>query len=274
MSAQYGTFSTEVIETFKGNPLSIVLDNGQTEYNAYIKQVIEKSWQMNAYDFISLADFKLAQLDTERSFLVKIKKADAQKHEATFLTIVNGWKKKAGEASVYGDHVKNVPVDSEVAYIMIDADKLERNQEGPKLWLYMKSLERYIEAVSTGKITDKSTADRLYASRTRRLHEMDLILTENELDASVRAPEQIKEFYTQTYTIVSQEQLWDAIESEENDKAIVDVIFTGEYKTRHCFKTIYNARSGEILYIQNDASLHGKKQGLIDEDLKALERAR
>ena len=275
MHAQYGSFSKEVIATFKTNGLSVVLDNGKTEYNDYIRQVMEKSWNTNKVDFISMEDFKLAQYETERSFLVKIKKSDAQKHEATFLTIVNGWKKKKGnEASVYGTSVKNVPVDHEVAYLMINADKMEQNQEGPKLWLYIKCLTSYIESAEQGIITDKATADRLYSSRTRQIHEMELVLTENDLDANVRSKEKVEEFYTKPYHLMKQEDIWTAIESEDGNLAIVDVIFTGEYKNRHCFKTIYNARTGEILYMSDDASLHGKKQGLIEDDLKRLERAR
>lgn len=275
MNAQYGSFSKEVISTFKGNNLSVVLDNGKTEYNDYIKQVMESSWQINKVDFISMEDFKLAQFETERSFLVKITKSDAKKYDATFLTLVNGWKKKKGnEASLYGTTVKNIPVDHEVAYIMINADKMEQDQEGSKLWLYMKCLSSFIESVSQGKITDKATADRLYASRTRQLHEMELVMTENDLDANVRAKEKTEEFYTKPYQLVDQDKIWSVIESEERNLAVVDIIFTGEHKNRHCFKTIYNVRTGEILYLNDDASLYGKKQGLIEDDLKALERAR
>ncbi len=272
--AQYGTFSKDVVDDFKTTTLSVVLDNGNTEYNEYIKMVMEQSWKMNKVDFISMADFKIAQIDPKRSFLVKVRRATDQKHEATFLTIFRGWKKKKGEATMYGNSIKNVAFATEVTSIMIDSDKLEKDLEGPKLWLYLKSMANYIELVGDGKVIDKTTIDKIYSSRTRNLHEMQLVMTEADLDTSVRDPKKLEEFYTKAYQIVGDDQEMGAIESEDGNLAIVDVIFTGEYKTRHCFKTIYNVRTGEIMYKSDDASLYGKKQGLIDEDLKKLERAR
>ena len=49
---------------------------------------------------------------------------------------------------------------------------------------------------------------------------------------------------------------------------------TGEHKTRHCFKRVFNAGSGELMYLADDAALFGKKEGFIAEDLLALERSR
>ena len=272
--AQYGTFSKDVVDEFKKSPLSVVLDNGQSEYNDYIHLVMEDAWKLNKVDFISMADFKMAQFETERSFLVKVKKSTEQKQAATFLTILRGWKKKSGEATTYGNSIKNVDFATEVASIMLDPDKMEQDQEGPKLWLYTKSIANFIELVGDGKITDKTTADKMYSKRTRNLHEMQLVMTKADLDASVREPKQFEEFYTKAYQIVGEEQEMGAIESEDKNLAVVDVVFTGEHKTRHCYKTIYSVRTGEIMYMNNDASLYGKKQGLIEEDLKNLERAR
>lgn len=271
--AQYGTFSKEVITEFQNLPLSVVLDNGQTEYNDYIQMVMKDFWTMNKVDFISMSDFKALQYDEDRAFLIKIKKADAKKHEATFLTIVRGWKDKKGqEAVTYANSMKYAPWATEVASIMLDPKKMEQDAEGPKLWLYVKSMVDYINQVNEGKIIDKATADRLYASRTRLLHDMQLVLAANDLDANVR--ENYGEFYTHAVQVVGDDQVMGAIEGEDRKLAIVDVVFTGEYKTRHCFKTIFNARTGEIMYLKDDQSLHGKKAGLFDEDLKSLERAR
>ena len=37
---------------------------------------------------------------------------------------------------------------------------------------------------------------------------------------------------------------------------------------------VFNAGTGELMYLSDDAAIFGKKEGFIEEDLKALERAR
>ncbi|MBL7984060.1 MAG: hypothetical protein JNM91_03640, partial [Flavobacteriales bacterium] len=52
------------------------------------------------------------------------------------------------------------------------------------------------------------------------------------------------------------------------------VVMTGEYKTKWCFKRVFNANTGELMYLRDDASLFEKKQGFISEDLRMLEQSR
>ncbi len=56
--------------------------------------------------------------------------------------------------------------------------------------------------------------------------------------------------------------------------AIADVVLTGEDKTKWCFKRIFNANTGELMYLRDDAALFGKKEGFITEDLRMLEQSR
>ena len=55
---------------------------------------------------------------------------------------------------------------------------------------------------------------------------------------------------------------------------VSDVLLTGEYKTKHCFKRIFNAGTGELMYMGDDAALAGKKEGLLSQDLLNVMRAR
>ena len=52
------------------------------------------------------------------------------------------------------------------------------------------------------------------------------------------------------------------------------VITIGDHKNKHCFKRVFNAGTGELMYLRDDAAIFGKKEGFIEEDLKAISRAR
>jgi hypothetical protein len=49
---------------------------------------------------------------------------------------------------------------------------------------------------------------------------------------------------------------------------------TGEYKTKWCFRRVFNASTGELMYLRDEAALFGKKEGFITDDLRILEQSR
>ena len=44
--------------------------------------------------------------------------------------------------------------------------------------------------------------------------------------------------------------------------------------TKWCFKRVFNARTGELLYLRDDAALFDKKLGFLSEDLRMIEQSR
>jgi hypothetical protein len=140
--------------------------------------------------------------------------------------------------------------------------------------VYVKHLQDFLKNVEGGKIKDKATADRLYASRTRTVKDMDLWIAKEHLDKSVPDAAKAKETYTKQLQVMDLAQLMAAAEKGESGVAISDVVMTGDYKTKWCFKRIFNASNGELMYVRDDASLFDKKQGFISEDLRMLEQSR
>jgi hypothetical protein len=65
-----------------------------------------------------------------------------------------------------------------------------------------------------------------------------------------------------------------AVEAQDRTITVTDVLLTGDYKTKHCFKRIFNAGTGELMYQGDDAALAGKKEGILAQDLLNVMRAR
>ncbi|HQZ42820.1 MAG TPA: hypothetical protein PK735_08035, partial [Flavobacteriales bacterium] len=84
----------------------------------------------------------------------------------------------------------------------------------------------------------------------------------------------VKEFYTAPAQLMDLAQLMSAVQSADKSVVISDVVLTGDYKNKHTFKRVFNAGTGELMYLNDDAAIYGKKEGFIEEDLKNLERAR
>jgi hypothetical protein len=274
--SQYGTFDAAAVKSAKALTTVVVLDDGDSPYNKAIMNAVKADWKFTGgYDFVKVGDLGSQPVSADKLYLLKTSKVDPVKFEGTFLTLVQGWKQKKGEGLQQKDNAfTNIPADKELAFILIDAKGMNENNTAQMVTLYAKHMQDYLKHVENGKITDKTTADRLYSSRTRLIRDGQLWIGKEHLDKTVPDLTKVQEFYKSKVEIKPVTELMGAIEKQDREIAITDVVITGDYKTKHCFKRIFNAGTGELLYHKDEPALHGKKEGFMDEDLKSIERAR
>ncbi len=274
-SAQYGTFSSAALKTASVNTTLVVLDGSNTGYNAALTSAIKADWKFNSsVDFINTNDLATQPIDPAKNYLMKITRVDKEKHAATFIALVAGWKQKKDEALIVENNaVTNIPASQELASIMVDPKVINENGTA-MIGIYVKHLQDYIKQVQSGKITDKATADRLYAGRTRLIKEMTLWFAQDHLDKTVPSLDKVKETYTHNAEVVDRNKMNAVATSGESGIALSDVVLTGEHKTKWCFKRVFNANTGELMYLRDDAALYEKKEGFISEDLRMLEQSR
>lgn len=274
-SAQYGTFDKKAVAAARGATTIVLRDAHDSPYNTGLLNAVKADWKFTANtDFSSVNDLVTAPVNPANIYLVKLRKTDQEKHTATFLALVQGWKLKKGEMlQVEDDVLTNVPPEQELASIMIDA-KLLDNGGNALLSIYVKNLQDYLKQVEAGKITDKATADRLYAGRNRFIKEQELWVAKEQLDKSVADLSAIKGTYKQEVKLMDFTQLLAAVSKGQPGVCVADVVITGEYKTKWCFRRVFNASTGELMYQRDEAALYDKKLGFIAEDLRILEQSR
>jgi hypothetical protein len=275
--AQYGSFNSTAVKAAKNSTTIVVLDGGSSPYDRAIMDAVKNHWRFTGnYEFVTMGELGAQPIAPEKSYLLKAVKVDPVKFEGTFLMLVQGWKAKKGDVlQARGSAFANIPETQELANILIDPKVIDEGNAPVLLGLYVKHLQDYLKLVETGKITDKATADRTYASRNRLIRDAELWMAKEHLDKSIPDAAKVKEFYTAPLKLVDMSQVIDAVERQDRSVAISDVVITSaDHKNKHCFKRVFNAGSGELMYMGDDQAIFGKKEGFIDTDLKALERAR
>ncbi len=275
--AQYGSFDADAIKAAQSTTTLVVLDAGDSPYNRAIMDAVKAHWKFTAdVDFITVNDLATQPLTADRTYLVKTLRNDPEKYTGTFLTLARGWKQKKGEALELTENaVVNLPNSQDLAFLQIDAAGMDAKGTSGYLHVYVKCLQDYLKQVGAGRITDKATADRLYAGRNRLVRdELELRLAKEHLDKSLPDAAAVKASYTHSHQVVDLQELSSTAARGDGGVAISDVLLTGDHKNKHCFKRVFKASSGELMYLRDDAALYGKKEGLLDEDLKTIERAR
>ncbi|MBK8339867.1 MAG: hypothetical protein IPK99_07645 [Flavobacteriales bacterium] len=275
--AQYGTFDANSVKGAQTTTTLVVLDAGDSPYNRAIMDAIKAHWKFTkSFDFITVNDLATQPIAPDKTYLVKTLRNDPEKFTGTFLTLMQGWKQKKGEVLEVTDNaVVNLPNAQDLAYIQIDPAQLAAKGNTGFLNIYVKNIQDYLKQVSTGKITDRATADRLYQGRQRLLRDdLDLWISKEHLDKSVPDEATVKANYTHKVQLMGLMQLDAAAIKGEPGVGVCDVLLTGDYKNKHSFKRVFNASTGELMYLRDEAAIFGKKEGFLDEDLKTIERAR
>ncbi len=274
-TAQYGTFDNKAVASAKGATTIVLRDANDSPFNTGLLNAVKADWKFTANtDFGTITDLVAAPVNPANIYLLKVRKTDKEKHTATFLALVQGWKMKKGEMLHVEDNaVTNVPPGQELASIMIDAQLLD-NGGAAMLNVYVKNLQDYLKQVESGKITDKTTADRLYTGRNRFIKDQELWVAKEQLDKTLADLAAIKGTYQQEVKLMGLPQLMAAASKGQPGVCLADVVITGEYKTKWCFRRVFNASTGELMYLRDEAALFDKKMGFIVEDFRVLEQAR
>ncbi|MBL7963016.1 MAG: hypothetical protein JNM31_04140 [Flavobacteriales bacterium] len=276
--AQYGTYDAKLVGTAKATSLVVVLDDGDSPYNRSLMEAVKADWKFNgSYEFVTLKEMAARPIVPTESYLLKTLKQDPEKHTGTHLSLVMGWKQKKGETlQTTGGAVTNIPSGQELAHLLIDPERLNTPEYSPYVKLYVKHLQNYLELVMNGKITDKTTADRTYQGRNRLLRDnTTFVVDRRHLDKTMADdPSKVSAVYPKGAKVTETATVVDAIEGQDASITVTDVVLTGDHKTKWCFKRVFNAGTGELMYLKDEAALYGKKEGFMDEDFKQIDRAR
>lgn len=277
LHAQYGTFDPASVKAAKASPLLVVLDAGDSPYNRAMTDAVRSDWKLNAaVDFITVNDLAAQPVNPASIYLLKTRRTDPVKFEGTFLAVVRGWKQKKGEPLQQTENAfTSIAAEQELASLLIDPKAINEDGMSPMLAVYVKHLQDYLKNVESGKVSDKTMADRLYSGRTRLVREAELLIATEHLDKTLPDESAVKAEYHSPVRVTSRSDVADAAKSGASGTTVSDVVITiGDHRNKHCFKRVFNTSTGELMYLRDDAALFGKKEGFIVDDVKAIERAR
>jgi len=256
-NAQIEFYDKDISETIKTTKLCAVM-SGSESYQVQLKDAVEQHWDYTATEFIDDAGFETRKADSDFSFLY-LAEGEVNGHATDFLTLAIGNKKKSEQPLI-------------VKQLIVDKKKIS-DEGAPMVHLYVKQIQQYIKAVSEGDITDRTFSDRVISDATYKVEEMPLIVREKDFDSTLDDEASRTEWFKGKLIIADQQRINGAV-LEEQDVAVVDVILTGSRHNMYCYKRIYDAASGAVLYREDTESLHGKKQGIIQDDFKSIVKAR
>jgi len=255
--AQVEFYGQDIPKDLKETTLCAVM-TGTEAYQAQLKHAVEQYWTYTDFQFIDEATFEEYKSDSDYSFFY-IHLGEVNGYPTDFFTLGIGNKKKDARPLALKE-------------LIVDKKKINAD-EAHFVHLYVQHIQRYVKAVEEGKVTERAFSDRWISEETYRIQEMPLLVKESDFDPTIQDAAKRKDIYHGELEVAGQERINTAI-AENESVAVVDVIMTGERRNRYCYKRVYDASTGEMLYRDDEEALYGKNHGLVDDDLKSIDRAR
>lgn len=264
--AQSNNATEADLERFFETKTLVVLDDSPfSEYNFYIKEVVENEWTVTDYEFIPFKEFEEKRMDPQYSFLkasdVTFEK-DKLMARYKFLMLSMGGNYR---------HVRLMP---DIAGVPIGYSSVEPEEYMYKVTSLVRFLQNHVLLLKEDPdLLDDQNLD-YYNENLENIHNKTLYLLKEEMSSEFDTPREVADVYPYEFKFVSKEDIKKAI--EEKDPDVVYLHKVGPQSTRikaRCYKIIIGAADAKFYYFDYHMIKPGKKpDGLLKKDFKKMSR--
>jgi len=255
----------EDIKAFLKSTTYVVLeDNPMSGYNFKMKEVIEKSWSITPYKFITTKEFDKMRQDIDKSFLVLVQmKFDKDKVPAVYNFLCISM----------GAAVKNITDMPDVCSIPLSYDKVPEDNYIYKLEGLVRFMQNHIKLIDQNPTLIKNNIFDYYNKNTKEIKGKELWVVENDLEKTTRALAQIRKNYNYTVKVVTTETIEKAI-AEKNPNVVYlhKVGPEGGRLQARCYKVVMGAGDDQIYYFDYHTVTKSEGDGLLDSDFKKMNK--
>lgn len=255
----------EDVKAFLKSTTYVVLDdNPMSGYNFKMKEVIEKSWSITPYKFITTKEFDKMRQDIDKSFLVLVQmKFDKDKIPAVYNFLCVSM----------GAAVKNITDMPDVCSIPLSYDKVPEDNYIYKLEGLVRFIQNHIKLIDQNPALIKNNIFDYYNKNTKDIKGKELWVVENDLEKNTRALAQIRKNYNYTVKVVTTETIEKAI-AEKNPNVVYlhKVGPEGGRLQARCYKVVMGAGDDQIYYFDYHTISKSEGDGLLDSDFKKMNK--
>jgi len=257
--------SNDEIKQFNASKTCIVLeDDPFSSYNISIKEVVETSWKITPYEFISVKEFNVKRLNPAYSFLV-ITQTNFEKDKShglfNFLNLLQG---------------KNVNTLAEMPEIC--AIPLSFAGVSDLVYCYkLSAIVSFIQKHSQRITEDPSLTLRKYLIYYNKnisgIKTKTILVEQDDLTPEISTIARIKKIYTNKIEIVPEEEISKAIENKTPGTVILHKVGPmGPRDSGYCFIMLIGTDDSELYYYSLHLVDRANPNGLLPDDLRQLEK--
>lgn len=240
VSAQGPYPTADQIKGFRNTTLLVVLDGRDVAFDAYLKDAINKHWNISEFKFVDTEEFDAQKSNPNYSFLATLQvqfDRDPEEHVYHFLYVL---------LSHPTADLQEMPVIAQVPFL---GSTLTSSSHLHKTEMLVKFIQNYTTQVVASNGDQKYRKLKHLNKGIRKLKSKTLILSEDQIDPSLRDEESLSKAYKHVVKLVSSDNLVDLMGKAEKGNVFIHLVAPDEDATSgQCFKMIIEPATGEAFF--------------------------
>lgn len=266
LSAQAPFPSREEIKQFTQSKTCVVKEEDPfSSFNSYMEDAMKAYWKVTPYEFIDLEEFSLRRDDPKYSFIMLTETnfdKDKSNSVFNFINLLQG--KKV-------DKLGEMP---EICAVPLSYAGEEDLEYGYKLGAILSFMQKHALLIMEDPSKTGRKYLKYYNENIPEVMARTILVKKEDLSPDIGTMERIKAVYSNKVEIVSEEDIFKAIESKAPNTVILHKVGPVGEKINegYCFKMLIGTDDDNMYYYNLHTIDKSNPNGFLPSDLKRLAR--
>jgi hypothetical protein len=254
--------SADEIKQFSASKTCVVLEDGNTVYNSYIRRAMNGSWKITPFEFISLTEFAKRRSDPSFSFIMLTEtnyESDKSNSVYNFINLLQG-------KNV--DELGKMPEICAIPLSFAGEDDLEY---GYKLDAILAFMQKHAGMIADDPSLTGRKYLKYYNKNNPEVIKRKILVKQEDLSPELNSAEKIKTLYKHDLEIVTEDVIVKAIREKAPATLVLHKVGpVGERTSGLCFKMLIGTDDSDMYYYNQHKIDKANPNGFLPADLKRL----
>jgi len=252
------------IKQFMASKTCVVLEDGNTVFNNYIREAMNGSWKITPFEFISTSDFETRRSDPSYSFILLTGTSYENDKSNSVYNFIN---------LLQGKHVEQLGKMPELCAVPLSFGGEDDMEYGYKLGAILPFMQKHAQMIFEDPSLTGRRYLRYYNKFIPEMIDKKILVKEEDLSPAINTAEKLRANYRYSIEIVPEEVILKAIQEKAPNTLILHKVGPAEEQnTGICFKMLIGTDDSNMYYYNQHTIDKSNPDGLLPADLKRLSK--
>jgi hypothetical protein len=262
LSGQAPFPSSDEIKQFIASKTCVVLEEGSTVYNTYIRQAMNEYWKITPFEFINLSVFGSRRSDPAYSFIMLTETNFENDKSNSVFNFIN---------LLQGKDIEELGKMPEICAVPLSFAGEDDMEYGYKLGAILAFMQKHAQMISEDPSLTGRRYLKYYNKNNPEVRKRKILVKQEDLSPAISTIEKIKAIYSYSIEIVPEEIIVKAIQEKAPGTLILHKVGpVGENSSGYCFKMLIGTDDSDMYYYNQHKIDKANPNGLLPADLKRL----